>query len=330
MLSILLTVVLAATGTAPAERTIRLPTRRPGEWVALHCIAPPEPSRRSVLFVHGSSFPTDLAAGYDFAPGDSWLAYMAARGYHACGLDFRGFGDSSRASAMRAPPASRPPVESAQEAVDDIAVAVHYLHRAMGMTQVHVIAHSWGTIPAADFAAHDNTALASLTLFGPVVPVPGDDESAPTGAWFPLTAAERLDQLRYKGVLPSGMSLLEPAVGARWASAYRASVPHVADDPPDRLRIPNGPNVDIVAAQRGHYPYDPANVRLPVFVVYGSYDTVVDDVGASAFLSRFTASPLRWRLRIDDGTHVMHLERNRHSLYASVAAFIEAAEALAP
>ena len=331
MLPMLLTMALATTGVAGAERTVRLPTGAAGEWVALHCIAQPRPSHRSVLFVHGSSFPTDLAAGYTFAPGDSWLAYMAARGYYACGLDFRGFGDSSRPSAMRAPAASGLPVEGAREAVDDIAVAVHYLHSAMGMAKVHVIAHSWGTIPAATFAARDSAALASLTLFGPIVSVSGGKhENAPTGAWFPLTAAERLDQLHFKNVLPDGLSLLEPAVEARWAAAYLASVPHVKGDPADQLRIPNGPNVDIVAAQRGHYSYDPTNVRLPVFVVYGSYDAVVGDMGASAFLARFTASPLRWRLRIDDGTHVMHLEHNRHSLYASVAAFVETAEALAP
>jgi esterase/lipase len=67
---------------------------------------------------------------------------------------------------------------------------------------------------------------------------------------------------------------------------------------------------------------------VPVFVVYGSYDFVVDDAGASVFLERFTTSPLKWRLRIDDGSHVMHLDRTRRSLYESVAAFIRASEAL--
>jgi hypothetical protein len=48
----------------------------------------------------------------------------------------------------------------------------------------------------------------------------------------------------------------------------------------------------------------------------------VNAAQAAAFLARFTGSPLRWQLQIDDGTHVMHLERNRRSLYQSVAAFI--------
>jgi hypothetical protein len=64
-----------------------------------------------------------------------------------------------------------------------------------------------------------------------------------------------------------------------------------------------------------------------VFVVYGDHDTVVGDASAAAFLARFGASPLRWRLRIDHGTHVMHLERARRSLYESVDAFIQVVEA---
>ena len=62
------------------------------------------------------------------------------------------------------------------------------------------------------------------------------------------------------------------------------------------VRIPEGPNADLDAATAGKLPYSPAEVRAPVFVVYGNYDVVVDDAGASAFLERFTASPLKWRI----------------------------------
>ena len=72
-----------------------------------------------------------------------------------------------------------------------------------------------------------------------------------------------------------------------------------------------------------------AQVHIPVFVVYGDYDNVVDDDGAALFLAKFAASPLKWRLRIDHGTHVVHLEKNRKSLYGSVAAFIQTVDATA-
>jgi pimeloyl-ACP methyl ester carboxylesterase len=319
--------LLAGLLSAAAVQTTYLPLpHSPGQRVALHCIAPTQATERSVLFIHGSSFPTMLAAGFEFAPGDSWMAFMARHGYLACGLDFVGFGASSRPPAMTGGAVGMP-VSRATETAAQIAAAVDYLRGTRGMARVHLVAHSWGTIPAATFAASHPRALASLTLFGPVTPVVHPSGEPVRGAWWGITAQARYRQLRYLDVLPPGMKLLEPAVDAAWVGRFEASAPHVAGDPPGRLRIPAGPVADIEEAQAGRYPYTAGDVRVPVFVVYGDHDTVVGDVAAAAFLARFTASALRWRLRIDHGTHVMHLERARRSLYESVDAFIHVAEA---
>ncbi|MDO1527815.1 alpha/beta fold hydrolase [Fulvimonas sp. R45] len=326
-MSLLLALGLAsAVSTADLQaNTVYLPAGQPGQRLALHCVAPPQATRHAALFVHGASFPTGLASGFEFAPGDSWLAFMARRGYLACGLDFLGFGNSSRPPAMVGAAGAAPPVTRAPEAAREIARAVDYLRTRRGMATVHLVAHSWGTIPAATYAASHPQALASLTLFGPVVPS-RDDDAPITDAWWTITARQRYRQLRFERVLPKGVVLLEPAVTQRWTAAFDASVPHVPGDAPGALRIPAGPVADIAAAEHGDYPYDPAKVAAPVFVVYGDHDTVVDDARAATFLARFTASPLKWRLRIDHGTHVMHLERNRRSLYRSVAAFIGTVE----
>lgn len=319
--------LLAGLLTAAAVHTSYLSVPgAPGQHVALHCLAPTRATGHAVLFVHGASFPTMLAAGFEFAPGDSWLAFMARRGYLACGLDFLGFGASSRPPAMAGSEAGVP-VTRAAEAGAQIALAVDELRRSRGMSRVHLVAHSWGTVPAAAYAAAHPHALASLTLFGPVTPVT-EPEAAPWhNAWWGITAQERYRQLRYADVLPPGLVLLEPAVDVDWARRFEASARHVPGDPPARLRIPAGPLVDIAEAQAGRYPYAAGDIRVPVFVVYGDHDTVVDDVSAAGFLARFAASPLRWRLRIDHGTHVMHLEQSRRSLYESVDAFIRTAEA---
>ncbi|MEI7036298.1 alpha/beta hydrolase [Fulvimonas yonginensis] len=320
-------ILLAAALSVATVQTVHLPLpQTPDQHLAVHCVAPARPTDRSVLFVHGASFPTLLASGFAFAPGDSWLADVARRGYLACGLDFLGFGDASRPPAM-AGEAAGEPLTRASQAAAQIALAVDWLRTVRGMKTVHLVAHSWGTIPAAAYAATRPPALASLTLFGPIVPKAGVTDEPVRSAWWNITAQQRYRQLRYADVLPHGTVLLEPAVDARWAGRFAASAPHVAGDPPGQLRIPSGPLADLADAEAGRYPYAAKEVRVPLFVVYGDYDTVVDDTGAAAFLARFTGSPLRWKLRIDPGTHVMHLERARHSLYASVAAFIEAAEA---
>lgn len=318
----------AALGTSVPLQTAYIDVPQNGGRLAVHCLDPQRPTTSGVLFIHGATFPTKLSAGYEFHPGDSWLSFVAAKGYLACGLDFLGYGESSRPAAMLAPAEHVAPVSRAPEAAAQISLAVDYLHKRRGITNVHVVAHSWGTIPAATFAANHPEQLQSLTLFGPIVPNgteqgPGTDH----GAWFALKADDRLEQLYFKNALPAGIVLLDPAVDRRWAAEFAASRPPVADDPPGVLRIPEGPSADIEQAQAGVYPYDAASIKVPVFVVYGNYDVVLTDAMAATFTERFSSSPLKWRLRIDDGTHVMHLDRSRRSLYESVAAFIHASEA---
>ena len=318
-----------ALGAMPIETT-SLPLSDGGEQVALHCVRPHGDTGKAVLFVHGSTFPTQLAFGFQFHPGDSWMHYMARQGYLACGLDFIGYGGSSMPAAMKGEASAAPPVDRAPEAAEQIAAAVNYLHKTKGTKAIHLVAHSWGTIPAATYAAHHPHALASLTLFGPIVPkAKTGTEKSPHDAWFPLTAGHRLEQLRFEKVLPAGKVLLEPSVNARWAGEFRASTPVIGNDAPEQMRIPNGSNIDIDEGVAGNYPYAPADITIPVFVVFGNYDVVVNDAEASTFLERFTSAPMKWQLRIDDGTHVMHLERQRWSLYESVAAFIRATSEVA-
>ena len=320
-------VLVSAVGIS-ALQTVPLPAPgAPSETLALHCVAPGAPSDEAVLFIHGASFPTQLAAGFEFQGRDSWMDYMATKGYLACGLDFLGFGASSRPPAMGAPAEGVAPIDRATEAAKQIAVAAAYLHEQRGVKRLHLVAHSWGTIPAGLYAATHQDALISLTLFGPVVPIEGTVEKPVPYSWWTVSANERFEQLHYKELLPQHLQLLEPALDPRWAEEFAATGPGGHAHRDDPLRIPSGPLADINAVKAGDYPYDQARVHVPVFVVYGDYDNVVDDSGAALFLAKFTASPLRWRLRIDHGTHVMHLEKNRASLYRSVAGFIETVDA---
>jgi len=330
MLGAIVLGLAASLGKSTPLQTAYIAVPQSADRVAVHCLEPQRPAASGVLFVHGASFPTKLAAGYEFHPGDSWLSFVAAQGYLACGLDFLGYGASSRPADMLVPADRAPPVTRAPEAAQQIGLAVEYLHHTRGLTGVHVIAHSWGTIPAATFTASHSAQLRSLTLFGPIVAQVTQHmpATASHGAWFALKADDRLEQLHFKNALPAGMVLLDPAVDRRWAAEFAASSSSIADDPPGVLRIPKGPNVDLEQAEAGRYPYDSRGIKVPVFVVYGNYDVVLNDATAAAFTQRFSNSPLKWQLRIDDGTHVMHLDRSRRSLYESVAAFMHAAEAL--
>lgn len=325
----LLGLSLASTLAAamPAPEIISLPAPRdPHLHLALHCKGPGRPTRKGVLFIHGASFPTMLAAGFRFKSADSWIDFMAGKGFLSCGLDFLGYGDSSRPAAMLEAPEGATPLIRAPEAAQEISTAVRYMHEKRNISELHIIAHSWGTIPAALFASSHPGALASLTLFGPIVPIPGSKPESIDASWWGITANRRLEQLYYKSVLPHGLTLLEPAVATKWAEKFAALSKSAHGDPQKTIRIPAGPVADIEDAHDNVYPYSPGKVKAPVFAVYGDYDSESNDPNTKRFLARFTSSPFKWRLRIDHGTHVMHLERNRWSLYRSVYAFIRATE----
>ena len=312
----------AAPGGIPCD--LRFPAA--GGHIALHCEQPKSKTSAAVLFIHGASFPTLLASGFSFHRGDSWLAYTADRGYIACGLDFPGFGASTKPPEMSQDPSEHAPLVRAPDAAADIKRAVDYLRANFHVQTVHVVAHSSGTIAAAEYAAEHPTGLTSLVLFGPVVPRRPAAQESTSKAWYPLRAADRYEQLKFKDVLPPGLDLLEPAVNSRWTEEFARSAGDSAAA--SELRIPAGPLADLADAQRGVYPYDPTRVVVPLLAVYGDYDNVSTDPEVGAFLERFTSSPLRWRLVIAHGTHVMHLERNRRSLYAAVDAFIRVVEAM--
>ncbi|HEY1889749.1 MAG TPA: alpha/beta fold hydrolase [Steroidobacteraceae bacterium] len=329
MVQLGIALLAASLNYKPTLETINLPIAAgSAQHVALHCAAPQQATDKGVLFIHGSSFPTMLAAGFEFRGNDSWMDFMAKHGFLACGLDFLGYGASSRPPALTESPAANPPQVRAPEAAREIAVAITYMRNERRIAKMHIVAHSWGTIPAALFAAGHPGVLSSLTLFGPIVPKPGSEPESEHVAWWSITPPERLRQLYFKQALPPGLVLLEPAVTSKWAAAFRASAPHVAGDPPGAIRIPDGPSADIDAANDGIYPYAPSQVTAPLLAVYGNYDTesARPVAATTAFLERFTSSPLKWQLCIHDGTHVMHLERNRMSLYESVLAFIQTAE----
>lgn len=184
-----------------------------------------------------------------------------------------------------------------------------------------------GTIAAAEYAAEHPIGLASLVLFGPVVPRRAATPESTNKAWYLLRPSDRYEQLKFREVLAPGLDLLEPAVHDRWTEEFARSASD-SSGPASEMRIPAGPLADFAAAERGIYPYDPTRIVVPVLAVYGDYDNVSTDPEVGTFLDRFTSSPLKWRVAIAHGTHVMHLERNRRSLYAVVDAFIQSVDAM--
>ena len=73
---------------------------------------------RTVLFVHGATYPAHAAFDLKLG-GQSWMDYIAARGYDVYLLDLRGYGKSTRPKEMAEPAENNPPLMRGDTAVKE-------------------------------------------------------------------------------------------------------------------------------------------------------------------------------------------------------------------
>lgn len=321
-----------AASVLPPSETFRVVADPRGLRVLLRHQAPPGPRavHRAVpvLFIHGASFPSALAAAFRF-DGTSWMDDLAARGYDVWALDFLGYGGADRYPEMREPPDAHPPLGRAPEAARQIAVAVDFILRRTHDRRVSLVAHSWGTIPAGRYAGEHPERVARLVQFGPVARRDGPPDTSATPAyWYVTQEAQRARFARY---VPAGADpVFDPRHFAVWGPAYLASDSTSRARTPASVAVPNGPGADIAEAWSGRLPYEPARITAPVLIVRGEWDTVTRDADAHWLYDALTRAPLKRDVKVSRGTHVMHLEASRFQLYAEVAAFLAEGDVAPP
>ncbi len=89
---------------------------------------------RTLLFVHGSTYPAHT--GFDIPlGGQSWMEYIASRGYDVYCLDVRGYGRSTRPKAMDEPAQNNPPVARTPDAVKDITAVLNFILKRRSIPQ---------------------------------------------------------------------------------------------------------------------------------------------------------------------------------------------------
>jgi pimeloyl-ACP methyl ester carboxylesterase len=273
-----------------------------------------------VLYVHGATFPSALSVAYRFS-GRSWMDDLSAKGFDVWALDFAGYGGSERPVAMRGDKHG-PPLGRAPDAAAQIARVVQYILASTDRPRVSLIAHSWGSMPAGLFAGHYPEQIDRLCLFGPLAErkMSGLPAAESVGAWRLVTIAEQLARF-VEDVPPQNPPvLIEPELEA-WGPAYLASDPDAASRVPPAVKIPSGPAADVLAAWSGDLAWRPEELRCPVLIARGAWDSVSTDADVDWLLSR-VASPIRQGVKIARGTHLLHLEHSREALFAATSEFL--------
>ncbi|MBI5318321.1 alpha/beta hydrolase [Bradyrhizobium sp.] len=269
-----------------------------------------------VLYVHGATFPSALSVGYRFA-GRSWADDLNARGFDVWAFDFLGFGGSTRPRQMEAPAADVAPIGRTRDAACQIAAVVDEIRRERAGARVHIVAHSWGTMAAGRYAGDRADNVGRLVMFGPIGQrrVAGLPPADRIGAWRDVSVADQLKRF-VEDVPPSHPPvLIEPDL-AEWGPAYIATDPGAAGRDPPAVRIPNGPQADIIAAMTGELAYDPRRVVAPTMIVRGAWDSLCQNADAAWLIGALGATE-KADVVIPEATHLMHLEHGREGLLAA-------------
>jgi proline iminopeptidase len=242
---------VAAAVAAVADENVDRPLERDLD-IAAHRVS---------LHVHvvGPERPAEAVVVIPGGPGLSWdylapLAQLATARRAMVFLDPRGVGKSTRPS------------------VDDYGLAtqvedIDAVRAALGLGQIHLIGHSWGTVPAMAYAFDHPERVASLVLVGVGAPTAKDDRRL-----FQSAFAARKAQLLQRGLIhkPSGDDCM---------AGFTASLPAHFADPrhPGARRLPGSYRCDVghavlEAAGEWDFRADLARLERPMLLVVGDAD----------------------------------------------------------
>lgn len=308
----------------PREQHVHIAGPQPGLRLFLRYLPATTPRARNpkiVLYVHGGTFPSALSIAHRF-DGRSWRDDLNDAGFDVWGLDFYGFGGSDRYPEMAEPADRHAPLGRADQASRQLASAVRFICDRHGVAAISLIAHSWGTIVAGRFAAEHPELVDRLVFFGPITWRPKRAEPPAFPAWRPVSLADQWT--RFTAEVPAD----HPPVLARrhfdeWGPAWLDTDPESRTRSPEAVKTPSGPWQDIATAGAGELGYDPGQIRAPVAIIRGEWDSLITDADARWLFDALKASSIRRDIKIGRATHLMHLEAGRFALYRETATFLD-------
>jgi pimeloyl-ACP methyl ester carboxylesterase len=311
------------------EQHFRIPGPRQGMSLFLRFLPAADTksrSRRTVLYVHGATFPSALSIAHRF-DGKSWRDALVESGFDVWGLDFYGFGHSDRYPEMNQPAADNPPLCVAEDAAQQLEAAIRFILGHQNLDKLSLISHSWGSMPLGLFAGAHSALVDRLVLFAPIARRgPRRYEGPPSfPAWRIVTPRDQWN--RFVEDVPAG----EPPVLSRlhfeqWSQRYLDSDADSRSRDPAGVKTPLGPFSEIIKAWHGQLAYDPALVRSPVAIIRGEWDGLMQDDDARWLFDAFTQSSVKRDIKIGCGTHLMHLETMRPALWQESINFLLANE----
>ncbi|HEY5965529.1 MAG TPA: alpha/beta fold hydrolase [Xanthobacteraceae bacterium] len=284
---------------------------------------------RTVLFVHGATYPAHAAFDLKL-DGQSWMDYIASRGYDVYLLDIRGYGKSTRPKEMAEEAAKNPPVVRGETAVKDIGTVVDFILARRNIARLNLLGWSWGSTLMATYTSQNAGKVNRLALYAP--PWIRQTASLVQAGPGPLAAYRtvRRDQALGRwmtGVPEDKKAALIPAGWFdAWADATFASDPDGAKQNPPVLRAPNGVVQDGAEFFGAGKPYyDPSKITVPTLLVLGEWDRDTPPYMAQTLFPLLVNAPGKRFMMLAEGTHTIMMEKNRMELFKAVQGFLDEA-----
>ena len=280
-------------------------------------------SEKTVLYVHGST----QAASCTFdlkIDQESWMDYIAGRGYDVYLVDLRGYGRSTRPPEFAKPADENPPVARTDAAVRDVAAAVDSILQRRRLRSLDLIGWSWGTALMGRYASEHKDKVHRLVLYAPVWL--HEPASAPPalGAYRTWSMDDARKILQMGAPDSSKSELLSLDIFAAWSAAEIATDADGSKQSPPVVRTPNGYYADDRDYQTaGKALWEPSEIAAPTLVVVGDWDGVAPPARAQAVFSKLVNARERRLVQIGEATHIVLLEKNRLQLYREVQLFLD-------
>ena len=280
---------------------------------------------RTVLFVHGSTYPAHTAFDLQLG-GMSWMDYIVAHGYDVYLLDIRGFGKSTWPKEMAEKPEANPPVVRGDAWLKDISSVVDFILKRRNVPRLNLIGWSFGASMSATFTTQNPGKIERLVLYAPqwfaqppLQPPAAfnayitfrKDEYRQT-RWLPGLSAEKKAMLT-----PSGW--LDALIEASWDADPVGSQMN-----PPVLRVPAGTGQDFFEYWNvGKAYYDPAKITVPTLVIGAEWDNPTPPYMRQALFPLLSNAPGKRYVELSEGTHTIFLEKNRLQLFKAVQSFLD-------
>ncbi|MDE2615737.1 MAG: alpha/beta fold hydrolase [Burkholderiales bacterium] len=258
-----------------------------------------------LVLAHGSA--TAGRESFDLkVPGHpqySLMDFLARQGFDVFAPDMRGFGSSTRPEGHI----------STEQAAGDLNDVVDFICKLRGVTQVHLLAWSWGTQYGGQFVMAHPAKVKRYAAYAQMHAQSPDllarRERLATFQRAPyIRISEPGWKLRFNSMTPEEVN--DPVV----MDAFARSAALV------ETKSPTGPQVDLLTRQP---LIDATKITVPTMMIHGQYDDVADLEGLLPF---FTAlpNPDKQYTVIPEGGHMLHLQKGYARFQRAVADWFSA------